>query len=667
MARSFQRQTGRVFERHSSSPVLVWDQTPYETFLKAVQPHILAARRWLVSNFQRLANSPSFAVRACLLVGLSCVNVFMGAIIYKMVSGVPFHIAAFKVYATVFAVPGADVTIEDSLVSTITLNIIFLVGLLVFAVLLGMVGEEVASHINSLRSGKGHLHLSGHIVLLNWNQQVVPVISQIVAAQTCVNHPFHGRPIVVLAERDRDLMMSDISDVFKRYGTKKTMEVHARHGKPYRVDDLNLISASQAAYILLMYPISVVDKSDAEALKAATVPDEMDEACQQLDVVQHLLRAEGTHIQIVRLSEKSVVDRLIAQTALQPGVVSIYLKILRHGKANVRDGEIFLKKDTAFRWVSIDEEYGSTNYAAVRRLFHGCQVLGYVTAEDDLLHLNPEDECPVHPGDQVLVLQKGRQNLDIEISQDEGIYEGAKKRAASRVEHMDKNLEPPGVNVLMAESPQEVGPSWGRTLHAHFRYLAFADPLSPEALIEGGVETADAVVVLSTMFQVQQLVADSDRMVLSTMFQVQQLVADSDRMVHIVAKASNNNTRKVAKKFFKQLQRRNITFELLIPDYLTSAILTQVASEPLVLQLCHELMMTPDGNELYILEIEQLGFSIGELVLVAEIMEAGKLLQMSLMGYAKRGGTKQCLAPEPSHEVLLEAGDKFVVVADLVN
>ena len=37
----------------------------------------------------------------------------------------------------------------------------------------------------------------------------------------------------------------------------------------------------------------------------------------------------------------------------------------------------------------------------------------------------------------------------------------------------------------------------------------------------------------------------------------------------------------------------------------------QVASQPFVFQLCHELMMTPDGNELYILEIEQLGFSIG--------------------------------------------------------
>ena len=39
-----------------------------------------------------------------------------------------------------------------------------------------------------------------------------------------------------------------------------------------------------------------------------------------------------------------------------------------------------------------------------------------------------------------------------------------------------------------------------------------------------------------------------------------------------------------------------------------------MASQPFVFQLCHELMMTPDGNELYILEIEQLGFCIGACV-----------------------------------------------------
>lgn len=41
-------------------------------------------------------------------------------------------------------VPGTDVTAEQSALATLLVNIIFIIGILVFAVLLGMVAEEVS-------------------------------------------------------------------------------------------------------------------------------------------------------------------------------------------------------------------------------------------------------------------------------------------------------------------------------------------------------------------------------------------------------------------------------------------------------------------------------------------------------------------------------------------
>jgi hypothetical protein len=42
----------------------------------------------------------------------------------------------------------------------------------VFATILAMITEEVNSMLLDVRSGKASLAMTGHILLLNWNQQV---------------------------------------------------------------------------------------------------------------------------------------------------------------------------------------------------------------------------------------------------------------------------------------------------------------------------------------------------------------------------------------------------------------------------------------------------------------------------------------------------------------
>ncbi len=52
---------------------------------------------------------------------------------------------------------------------------------------------------------------------------------------------------------------------------------------------------------------------------------------------------------------------------------------------------------------------------------------------------------------------------------------------------------------------------------------------------------------------------------------------------------------------------------------------------------------------------------------VAEIYETAKRLKMTMLGLAKRGGTKQVLAPPANMQIVVEADDKIVVIADLVT
>eukprot|EP00955_Chlamydomonas_euryale_P058749 357202-Chlamydomonas_euryale.AAC.11 len=306
---------------------------------------------------------------------------------------------------------------------------------------------------------------------------------------------------------------------------------------------------------------------------------------------------------------------------------------------------------------------------------------------------------------------------------------------------------------------------------------------------------------------------DSDALVLSALLQIQKLAAECERMfgwcwgvprvlvpspavatplqVHVVFKASSPNTKEVALQFLHSLTKCYVSVEVVLTSQLTSAILTQALTwalfpaplgfsapglptqsiykltvhpvlnvlwQPSVIDLVVELMVYAEGNELYLLEPDQLGLQrgvggraegrrraflvispsvqlattvvlrrcarhvsmqlcmqrfvspmpgglssltflasaqcmmfmhphglkgllwpeatfmgVGESVSFGEMVEAGKLLEMSVLGLVRHDkaqisldGRDLVIAP-PCDEVLdLHHGDKIVVIADLV-
>eukprot|EP00882_Tetradesmus_deserticola_P020668 GHRQ01022331.1.p2 GENE.GHRQ01022331.1~~GHRQ01022331.1.p2 ORF type:complete len:195 (+),score=92.63 GHRQ01022331.1:30-587(+) len=154
----------------------------------------------------------NFRLRIALLLGFSAANVGVGALLYKLASGpdaVTMEDALFTVYSVLYSVPGADITHAASRLATVVLNLIFLFGLLVFATILAMITEEVNSMLLDVRSGRAPLAMSGHILLLNWNQQVpflLDQLRQVQGAAAAGRHPFAGRPLVILADAAKDDM-----------------------------------------------------------------------------------------------------------------------------------------------------------------------------------------------------------------------------------------------------------------------------------------------------------------------------------------------------------------------------------------------------------------------------------------------------------------------------
>jgi hypothetical protein len=100
--------------------------------------------RWISS-----INVADVRVRALGIVFICFLNVSVGAFFYKIASGSrrSWPSAFFRVYSVLLDAPGSDATDDDEFVASLVLNIIYLVGLIVFAVLIGMVGEEVTVQV----------------------------------------------------------------------------------------------------------------------------------------------------------------------------------------------------------------------------------------------------------------------------------------------------------------------------------------------------------------------------------------------------------------------------------------------------------------------------------------------------------------------------------------
>ncbi len=58
-----------------------------------------------------------------------------------------------------------------------------------------------AGQFKLVRAGNTEVHLQSHILVLNWNALLVPLLRQLTAASSDRQHAFHKRPVVILADR----------------------------------------------------------------------------------------------------------------------------------------------------------------------------------------------------------------------------------------------------------------------------------------------------------------------------------------------------------------------------------------------------------------------------------------------------------------------------------
>lgn len=263
-------------------------------------------------------------------------------------------------------------------------------GMLIFAMMLGLVSDAISEKVDSLRKGRSEVIESNHILILGWSDKLGSLLKQLAIA----NKSLGGGVIVVLAERDKEEMEMDIAKLeFDFMGTS----VICRSGSPLILADLKKVSVSKARAIIVLASDENADQSDARALRVVLSLTGVKERLQGHVVVElsdldnePLVKLVGGEL-IETVVAHDVIGRLMIQCALQPGLAQIWEDIL-----GFENAEFYIK-----RWPELD----GLSFKDVLVSFPDAIPCGVkVAADGGKITLNPDDKYILREDDEIVVV-----------------------------------------------------------------------------------------------------------------------------------------------------------------------------------------------------------------------------------------------------------------------
>ncbi|KAI9074286.1 hypothetical protein K1719_043771 [Acacia pycnantha] len=263
-------------------------------------------------------------------------------------------------------------------------------GMLIFAMMLGLVSDTISEKFDSLRKGKSEVVEQNHTLILGWSDKLGSLLNQLSIA----NESLGGGTVVVMAERDKEEMELDIAKMeFDFKGTS----VICRSGSPLILADLKKVSVSKARAIIVLAEDGNADQSDARALRTVLSLTGVKEGLRGHIVVELsdldnevLVKLVGGDL-VETVVAHDVIGRLMIQCARQPGLAQIWEDIL-----GFENCEFYIK-----RWPQLDGmlfedvliSFPDAIPCGIKVASHGGRII-----------LNPDDSYILQEGDEVLVI-----------------------------------------------------------------------------------------------------------------------------------------------------------------------------------------------------------------------------------------------------------------------
>lgn len=359
--------------------------------MKTAKPSLGEVFSYKLDNLMSL--NPAFKLFG--LFGLTSFLVMIGGVVYWIATMgeegsdlIHGFWAAWTFIADAGTQGGESTFITRAIAMFITIG-----GMMIFALLLGLVSETLGGLMDNLKEGHSRVIESNHTLVLGWNEKIFSVIEQVVEA----NRSERRGVIVILSEKPKAEMEAEIQDKLEDFGSTVVV---CRSGTTTQNVDLLKVNAPEARAIIVLGDDADPEESDVRAVKTVLA------LSRGMDIRGHLvvemIDPSNAHMvemvgagKVEVVAARDVIGRLMVQTARQNGLAHTY-----GGLLGFEGSEFYLK---GFKPLT------GRRFGDVWPLFPDCVICGVkpaagVPAGEPPVTINPPDDYVMQDGDELFAL-----------------------------------------------------------------------------------------------------------------------------------------------------------------------------------------------------------------------------------------------------------------------
>jgi voltage-gated potassium channel Kch len=318
-----------------------------------------------------------------------------------------------------------------------------LLGIVIFAGLIGVVSGAFDRRVASLQKGRSEVLEREYTLILGWNNKISTIVEQLTIANESRKRPV----VVILADRDQ----VEMEDTIRAAVTNmRNTRLVCRTGDPKSTADLAIVQPQSARSIIILASETAKDP-DAEVIKTALALTRDPNRGSEPYTIVGELRSEQ-NLEVARLAGGDETDwvlgtdligRLIVQSCRQPGLAVVYQDLL-----NFAGSEFYFSEQPNL--------VGAT-FLQAQLSFADTIVVGIDNG--DTLTLNPRPDTKITAADHLVVIAED--DSTIRLAEPGAFDPGeAHKLPAPSMgpEHTIILGKNPGLNVLLRELDQFVAP-----------------------------------------------------------------------------------------------------------------------------------------------------------------------------------------------------------------
>mmetsp|Transcript_1185 Transcript_1185/g.2399 ORF Transcript_1185/g.2399 Transcript_1185/m.2399 type:complete len:700 (+) Transcript_1185:168-2267(+) len=362
-----------------------------------------------------------------LLMGFTFLLIVFGSILLTMVDDLPVSVSAWLAW-TYVADPGTHADAEGvghRLVSFV----ITIGGMLVFALLIGIISEVIGDKVDHLKEGKARVLEANHTLILGWSDKALAIVQEIAYA----NESEGGGIIVILAEEPKEELEEILASAVeaREHGLKLLgSKVIFRSGNPRNEKSLHQVSASTARSIIALSQDDLdADEADSRMIRQVLALKALKElqchvVVEMQDVDNHnLVTLIAPNISEVVVAH-DVIGRLMIQCSRSPGLANVIEELI-----GFQGSEFYFDE-----W---PELVGKSFFDLTCR-FDDAIPAGVKTAGGKII-VNPSNNYTLQKGDKLLCLAEDNDSYSVNDGSFP-IHEGKKFKGTTPPIHKEKML-----------------------------------------------------------------------------------------------------------------------------------------------------------------------------------------------------------------------------------